>query len=103
MENWNDLSFKYLLKLAHLQPDFLIDFNKFVEIIHGEIGSLAPSAPQRKHELHKIFQLYDEGRGKIGASQLTKILQRLGEPYNITKATEWLKSSGTSPQCELSE
>lgn len=30
VENCNDLSYRYLVKLAEMQPNFLIDFNKFV-------------------------------------------------------------------------
>lgn len=38
-----------------------------------------------------MFGLYDAGTGRIGVEEIAKIVERLGEPYNSYKISEWLK------------
>lgn len=86
-----------------MKPNYLIDFNKFVEIIHGQIGSFGGSNKNRKQELKGIFQLYDLGSGKIDQNGVGKILERLGEPYNKQKVGEWIKEFGEINRSSKSE
>ncbi len=60
IENQNNLTYKYIIRLAEEDPKMMIDFQKFVSIMQGELGDFST-----KQGLMKIFNLFDKGTGKI--------------------------------------
>lgn len=60
IQNQNNLTYKYIIRLAEEDPKMMIDFQKFVSIMQGELGDFST-----KHGLMKIFNLFDKGTGKI--------------------------------------